>query len=446
MSKQLTQHHLDRYQQLVTEFIKKAKDKGASQVEIAVGVNHGLDINVRCLDVETLEHVNHQGLGMTVYYGQRKGHASTSDLTPHALEQTLEKACNIAKFTQEDEYAGLADQALMAMDYPTLDLYHPWRIEPDKAIEMAIECEKLAMDADSRISNSEGVQLSATEALSVYGNSHGFLGHYFVSQASMSCSLIAGMHDNMQRSYDYTLAIDPMDLWSVQRLAASTAQRTIARLGARKIKTCQVPVIFSTDVAAGFLGHAIAAISGSSQYRRSSFLLDSLHQQIFPTHITMEEDPFIPKGLSSVPFDSEGVRVKPRRLVDAGVLQGYLLSSYSARKLGMQSTGNAGGMHNLLVSHSNKSFKDLLKTMDTGLLVTEMMGQGINMVTGDYSRGASGFWVEKGEIQYPVEEITIAGNLKDLYQHIVAIGNDVDTRHTIQTGSILVENMSIAGE
>ncbi len=446
MSKQLSINNREYQQQLVSELLKQAKAKGASQAQVVMHSNQGLDINVRNKDVETIEHVKDKAIGITVYYGQRKGKATTTDITPAALQQTVEKACKIADYTQDDDYAGLADAAVMAYDYPQLDLYYPWHIAPEEAIQLALDCEAQAMAQDKRITNSEGANISSTESVIVYGNSHGFIGDYQYSRASMTCSLIASLQGNMQRGYDYTLAVDANDLINVSELAKSTAKRTVERLGARPVKSCKVPVLFSTDVAYGLFNHFAKAVSGSSQYRRSSFLLESLDEPVFAPHITIKEDPFMAKAIASSPFDFEGVKVTPRTVVEAGVLRGYFLNSYSARKLGMQTTGHAGGMHNLLVSNSDKRFEELLKTMDKGLLVTEMMGQGINMVTGDYSRGAAGFWVEKGEIQYPVEEITIAGNLKDMYQQIVAIANDVDKKHAIQTGSVLIEQMSIAGK
>jgi len=444
MSEHVNRQQISYYEQMAEDLIHKAKEQGASQVEFSLSVQKGLDVHVRKFDVETLEYVNSQGLGLTVYYGKRKGYANTSDMTKEAAFQTLEKACHIAKYTQEDDCSGLAELSLMAYDYPSLELYYPWGVDAETAIQMAIECEREAMATDKRLTNSEGVNVSTHESFLLYANSHSFLGRYFTSSSSMNCCLIAGK-EHMQRSYEYTVAVDAKDLWDPSRLAQQAAKKTLARLGARSIPSCQVPVLFSKEVAPGLLKQAMVALSGGHQYRRSSFLLESVGQSVFPSFVTIYEDPFVPKGLASTPFDAEGVRVKARCVVDKGVIQGYFLNSYSARKLGLPDTGHAGGMHNLFVSHSDKTFEELLKIMDRGLLVTELMGQGVNLVTGDYSRGASGFWVEHGEIQYPVEEITIAGNLKDMYQQILYIGSDVETRSSLQTGSILIERMSVAG-
>lgn len=445
MNKQVTSHSSDDYQQLVCDIVQQALNKGASQAEVSASCNRGLDLNVRLGDIETLEYINDKGIGITVYYGQCKGLASLTDMTAEAISEAVDKACAIAKYTQADDCAGLAESQLMAHQCPELDLYYPWAIDVDEASRLAIECEKIALDQDQRITNSEGVNLHTSDSLFVYGNSHGFVGAYPRSRASISCSLIASQAGHMQRDYNYTVATDPADLMSLDDLAKGAAEATVSRLGARKIKTCEAPVIFSSRLAAGLLRHFVAAISGSNLYRKSSFLLEHLHQAVLPQHVNIEEDPFLAKGLASSPFDMEGVKVSPRSLVKDGVLEGYVLGSYAARKLGMTSTGNAGGIHNLLVSHTGQTDQELCKAMGTGLVVTELMGQGVNLVTGNYSRGASGYWVEQGEIQFPVEEITIAGNLKDMLQQIVAISSEIDTRSAIRTGAILIEKMSIAG-
>ncbi|WP_428622735.1 metalloprotease PmbA [Sedimenticola sp.] len=433
-------------EQMVNDLLNEAKQQGASAAEAAVSSDSGLSINVRKGDVETIEHTRDQGLGITVYFGQRKGTASTSDFRPEAIRDTVRAACNIARFTNDDPCSGLADADLMATDIPDLDLYHPWEITPESAIELGISCESAALELDPRISNTEGASVNSHSGLHVYGNSHGFIGGYPSSRHSLSCSVIGQQNGSMQRDYWYTVGRRASDLESAQDVGRKAGERTLARLGARQLSTRQAPVIFRADIAGSLLRSLISAISGSSLYRKASFLLDQLGEQIFPTHIQIQENPRIPGGLGSASFDSEGVATYDKRIIRDGVLQTYLLGSYSARKLGMQTTANAGGIHNLSITPGEHDLEGLLREMGSGLLVTEMMGHGVNMVTGDYSRGAAGFWVEQGEIQYPVEEITIAGNLKQMFAQLQAVGRDEERRSSIRTGSLLIEQMTIAGE
>ena len=433
-------------EQMVEDLLQEARQQGASSAEAAVSFDSGLSINVRKGDVETIEHTRDQGLGVTVYFGQRKGSASTSDFKPEAIRETVRAACNIARYTNEDPCSGLADADLMASDLSDLDLYHPWNITPETAIELGICCEQAALELDPRISNTEGAGINTHSGLHLYGNSHGFIGGYPSSRHSLSCSVIGQHEGSMQRDYWYTVARRAEQLEPEAEVGRKAAERTLARLGARKIGTCQVPVIFRADVAGSLLRSLISAISGSSLYRKASFLLDQLGEPIFPSQIQIQENPRLPGGLGSASFDSEGVATRDKQIIRDGVLQTYLLGSYSARKLGLQSTGNAGGVHNVSITPGDQDLEGLLRQMDRGLLVTEMMGQGVNMVTGDYSRGASGFWVDGGEIQYPVEEITIAGNLKQMFSQLQAVGNDLDLRSSIRTGSLLIEQMTVAGE
>ncbi|VAX11204.1 TldE protein, part of TldE/TldD proteolytic complex [hydrothermal vent metagenome] len=434
-----------KLEQMVSDLLAEAKRQGASAAEAGVSSDAGLSLTVRMGDVETIEHTRDNGLGITVYFGQRKGTASTSDLNSEAVRDTVKAACNIANYTTEDDCSGLADADLMATDIPDLDLYHPWDIDVDGAIELGKQCEDAARALDARIVNSEGASLNTHAGLHVYGNSHGFIGGYPSTRHSLSCAVIGQEGESMQRDYWYTVGRAAADLEAAEAVGIKTAQRTLSRLGARKISTCEAPILFQADIATSLLRSFTGAIRGASLYRKSSFLLDHLDKQIFPEFVHIHENPLIPKGLGSASFDSEGVATHAKDLVADGVLKSYLLSSYSARKLGMQTTGNAGGTRNLAIAPGKLDLDALLKQMDTGLLVTEMMGQGVNMVTGDYSRGATGFWVEHGEIQYPVEEITIAGNLKQMFQQLLAVGADEECRGNIRTGSWLIENMTIAG-
>jgi PmbA protein len=418
---------------------------GASAAEASANFRAGLSVTARMRDVETLEYHRDQGLGVTVFFGQRKGNASTSDLSEAAIEETVRRACGLAQFTAGDDCAGLADPQRLAKEIPNLDLYHPWSIEPHQAIDIAIECEAAALDADKRIGNSEGATLSTSSGCSVYGNTNGFLAGYRDSNHSLSCAVIAQDAGQMERDYEYTVSRLAGELAAGALIGRQAAERSLRRLGARKLDTRKVPVLLSPRIARGFFGHLIGAISGGSLYRKTTFLLDSLDTQVLAECVTINERPHLCGGLASAPFDAEGVETQDRCLVDRGVIKGYVLGSYSARKLGLQTTGNAGGIHNLVVGDTGHSFADMLATLDTGLLVNEVMGQGVNPVTGDYSRGAAGYWVEGGEIQYPVSEITIAGNLRDMYGHIVAIGNDTDLRGGIRTGSVLIEELTLAG-
>lgn len=439
-------HSRDDLQALVDNMLNYARQQGATGCEAEASAGFGQSVTVRKGEVETIEYNRDKGIGVSVYIGQRKGHASTSDFGMQALHDTVDKALTIARYTAEDSFAGLPDEALMARDIPELDLYHPWEYSVEQAIDAARECEVAALAVDSRINNSEGASVNTQESLFVYGNSLGFLAGYPTSRHAISCAVIAESAAGMQRDYWYTTARDAADMDDVVTVGRRTGERTVRRLDARQVKTAQVPVLFEAPVAAGLIGHFVSAVSGGSLYRKSSFLLDSLDKQIFSPIVQIAERPHISKGLASSPFDNEGVATQDRDLVKDGVLGGYFLSSYSARKLGMQSTGNAGGNHNLILSSTGEDFAALLKKMNTGLIVTELLGHGINTVTGDYSRGAAGFWVENGVIQYPVEEITIAGNLKDMFMQIIAIGTDVEARGSKQTGSILIERMTVAGE
>ena len=430
---------------VVTLILDEAKRQGASAAEAGVNAESGLSVTVRLGEVETVEHNRDKGLGVTVYFGQRKGSASTSDFSREAIRETVGAACAIAKYTAEDSCAGLADAERMATQIPDLDLYHPWELPAERAIELAIECEAAAQAVDKRINNSEGATVSSHAGRRVYANSHGFLGAYPSSRHSVSCAVIADDGHGMQRDYWYTVARDREDLETARSVGRRAGERTVKRLAGRRLSTRQAPVLFAAEVADSLFGNFIRAIRGESLYRKSSFLLDRLGEMIFPASIRIHEQPHLKKALGSSPFDSEGVATQARDLVTEGVLQGYVLDSYSARKLGMQTTGNAGGVHNLTIDSGPYDFAGLLKQMDSGLLVTEMMGMGVNIVTGDYSRGAAGFWVENGAIVHPVEEITIAGNLRDMFKAIVAVGNDVDIRGNTRTGSVLIERMTIAG-
>jgi PmbA protein len=433
-------------QSIIERALEEARVRGASQAEAAVSQDTGLSVGVRLGEVETLEHQRDRSMGITVYFGRRKGSASTADFSLDAVRATVAKACSIARFTAEDACSGLADAALMARNPSNLDLSHPWNIAADRAIEIAKSCEASALAFDPRINNSEGASLSTHQGLHVYGNTHGFVGGYPTTSHSLSCVVLAGTGEDMQRDYWYSSSRDWHELEQAEAIGRESARRTIARLGPRRLSTRRAPVLFVPEIARGLIGHFTAAIRGSSQYRQSSFLLNSVGQQVFPPGFSIAERPHIPKAAGSAPFDDEGVATRDRELVADGVLTGYILSSYSARKLGLETTGNAGGPHNLLVKPNLAGGMDaLLPRLGTGLLVTELMGQGVNMVTGDYSRGAAGFWVENGSIQYPVAEITIAGNLRDMLKGIAAVGDDVDVRGATRVGSILLPEMTIAG-
>ena len=440
------QEEINRLKTVVQQLLDEAEQQGASAAEAAFSVDNGLSVSARLGDVETIEYHCDQGIGVTVYFGQKKGSASTNDVSPDSLKETVKAACSIARYASEDEFSGLPDPALLATDFPDLDLNHPWAVDAEKAIELAIECENSARQFDKRVSNSEGASVNSHQGTRVFGNSLGFLQGYQSSRHSISCSVLAGSGDAMQRDYWYSVARNPALLESAQAVGEKAAQRTVARLDARSLSTRQCPVLFAPEMASGLIGAFLGAISGSSLYRKSTFLLDSLDTQILPDFVHIHEQPLLVGGLGSASYDAEGVATRAKDIVSNGILRSYILSTYSARKLGMQTTGNAGGVHNLMVESGPNDFAAMLKQLGTGLLVTELMGQGVNRVTGDYSRGASGFWVVNGVIQYPVEEITIAGNLKTMLRNIVAIGNDVDLRGNTRVGSILLEQMAIAGE
>ena len=436
---------LDSLREIAALAIDSARQQGASASEAALGRSAGLDVNVRLGEVETIEHTRDNSLGVTVYFGNSKGSASSTDLRAPAVRETVEAACRIARHTAQDEFAGLADPERMAVDPPDLDLFHPWAITTEESIALALEAETAARDHDTRITNSDGASVSRHDGDYVYGNSHGFLEGYSSSRNSLSCVVIAEDSSGMQRDYWYSSTRDPALLEPASQIGLTAARRTIRRLGARKLETRNAPVLYEADIARGVIGHFVSAIRGGNLYRKASFLVDRLGDRIMAEHVRIHEQPHLRGALASAAFDGEGVATTPRDLITAGVLQGYVLDSYSARKLGVSTTGNSGGIHNLTVDAGPKSFETLLAEMDTGLLVTELMGMGINIVTGDYSRGAAGFWVEGGEIAYPVEEITIAGNLADMFLGIREVGADVDARGAIRTGSLLVEQMTIAG-
>jgi len=436
----------ERLEDLARQVLAEARDRGASTAEAGVSFGAGLSVSVRMGEVETLEFNRDRSLGVTVYFGQRKGSANTSDWSPTAVRETVAAACSIARYTSEDDCAGLADAALMARDIPDLDLCHPWDLGAEAAIELARECEAAARELDARIVNSEGASVASHRGITAYANSHGFAGGYEGTRHSVSCAVVGQEGGSMQRDYWYSIAREPSALEAVEAVGRRAAERTVRRLNGRRVATGRVPVVFAPEVASGLLGSFVNAIRGGKLYRKASFLVDSLGQQLFPDFVHIQEQPHLLRALGSAPFDGDGVATGTRDLVRGGVLQGYVLDAYSARKLGMESTGNAGGVHNLVIEPGQKDLDALLRDMGCGLLVTELMGQGINYVTGDYSRGAAGFWVEGGEIQYPVEEITVAGNLRDMFMNLVAVGSDVDTRGNIRTGSLLLEGLTVAGE
>jgi PmbA protein len=442
-------HTQDQLKQLAQDVLAIAKELGASNAAVEISEGSGLSVTVRKANIETIEQNKDKGIGVTVYAGQRRGHANTSDFSSTSLRATVEAAFNIARFTAEDPAAGLPEAELLEMNPRDLRLCYPWDIDAAEAVRIAQRCEAAAFAVDKRVTNSEGASVYVQQSHFVAANSFGFCAGYPFSRHTLSVAPIAGKGANMQRDDWYSSARDPKNLGDPEKIGRYAAERALARLNARKLDTRTCPVLFEAPLAAGLLGSLVQATSGGALYRKSTFLLDSLGQQIFPSHIQVVEDPHVIGGVGSAPFDEEGVRTQRRKVVSDGVLQGYFLSTYSARKLGMQTTGNAGGSHNLeLVSTETKiadDFEGMLRKMGTGLLVTELMGQGTNYVTGDYSRGASGYWVENGVIQYPVEEITIAGNMKEMFQQIVAIGNDVLTRGNKSTGSILLEKMVVAG-
>jgi len=425
--------------------LDRARALGATQAEVSCSEERGLSVNVRMGAVETVESTRDRGIGVTVYFGQRKGSASTADLHESSLDATVEQACAIARYTEDDVAAGLADPTLMAREFPELDSWHPWDVDADHAVDLALACEAAGRDADSRIANSDGASLGSGQSLSVYANSHGFVGRDRGTQHSIGCALIVGEGDGMQRDGWYSIALAREELEDAAAIGRHAAARTVARLAPRSLATGQYPVLFAAESARSLIGHLLGAVSGGALYRRASFLLDHAGKQIFPDWFSINEQPLLRRGLRSAAFDAEGVATRESPLVLDGVLQRYVLGSYSARKLGLQTTANAGGVHNLAVAANAGALDDIVRDMPRGLLVTELMGQGVNNVTGDYSRGAAGFWIENGAIAYPVDGITIAGNLKDVFASIEAVGSDVDLRSHIRTGSILVGRMTVAG-
>lgn len=432
-------------QEQVQQIIDEAKRQGASACEVAVSLEQGLSTSVRQREVETVEFNRDQGFGITLYIGQRKGSASTSASGPQAIRETVAAALAIAKHTSEDESSGLADAALMARELPDFDLYHAWDISPEQAIEKALACEAAAFDAEPLIKNADGTTLNTHQGCRVYGNSHGFIGGYASTRHSLSCVMIAEANGQMQRDYWYDVNRQGELLADAASIGKRAAQRAASRLGARPVPTCEVPVLFSAELAGGLFGHFLAAISGGNLYRKSSFLEGTMGERLFPEWLTLDERPHLMRAMGSAAFDGDGLATYAKPFVENGELVSYVLSTYSGRKLGLPSTANSGGVHNLFVTHGDEDQKALLRRMGRGLLVTELMGHGLNMVTGDYSRGAAGFWVENGEIQFPVQEVTIAGNMRDMFKQIVAVGNDLELRSNIRTGSVLIERMTVAG-
>ncbi|MEG3132851.1 metalloprotease PmbA [Rouxiella sp. T17] len=432
-------------EQAVAQALELAK-AGSDGAEVAVSKTTGIGISTRFGEVENVEFNSDGALGITVYYQQRKGSASSTDLSPDAIARTVQAALDIARYTSPDPYAGVADEEMLAYDAPDLDLFHPTELDADRGIELAARAEQAALAVDKRITNTEGGSFNSHYGIRVFGNSHGMLQSYCSTRHSISASVIAEAAGDMERDYAYTIARSFDELKSPEWVGAECARRTLSRLSPRKLPTMKAPVMFAAEVATGLFGHLVGAISGGSIYRKSSYLLDSMGKQILPEWITIEEHPHLLKGLASTPFDSEGVRTKRRDIVKDGVLQTWLMTCYSARKLGLQTTGHAGGIHNWRIAGQGDDFEAMLRKLDKGLLVTELMGQAVSGITGDYSRGAAGFWVENGEIQYPVSEITIAGNLKDMLRNMVSIGSDIETRSNIQCGSIILPEMKIAGE
>ena len=433
-------------QQIARDILSYAKEGGATACESEVSDGFGQNVTVRRGEVETIEYNRDKGLAVTVYIGQKRGNASTSDFSPQAVRDTVSAALSIARYTAADDCAGLADMDLLANEFPDLELYFPWDLPVEQAIQIAQTCEAAAFAVDKRITNSEGGSVSLSESQFVYANSLGFMGGYPTSRHSISCAVIAGRDDSMQRDYWYSVARNAADLDQADSVGKKAGSRSVARLGAKKIATCEVPVLFEAPIASSLIGHFVGAISGGSLYRKSSFLMDSVGKQVFAPDIQIQEKPHLKKGLASGAFDNEGVTTVDRKVVENGIVQGYFLGSYSARKLGLKTTGNAGGNHNLIIDNgAPMAFSELLKKMGKGLLVTELLGQGVNAVTGDYSRGAAGYWVEGGEIQHAVEEITIAGNLKEMLPGICAMGNDTLVQGSKQCGSLLIDRMTVAG-
>jgi PmbA protein len=444
----MTEHvqRISEIQNTVDDLLQEARRQGADAAEAAVSAQTGLSVTVRLGETETIEHTSDNGLGITVYFGHRKGSANTTDLRPEAIRESVAAACRIAKYTSEDPAAGLADAARMARDIPDLDLHHPWDLTAEQAADIATSCEDAARGNDARISNSEGATLYSQTSSFIYGNTHGFVGGYPTTRHSLSCAVIAQDGDDMQRDYWYDSNRIAGRLADPQSIGRRAAERAVARLNGRKLGTRSCPVLFNAEIATSLMRSLFGAIRGHAVYRKSTFLLDQIGESLFPDWVTISEDPLQPRGQASAPFDNEGVATAYREIVAGGILQGYLLDSYSARKLGLQSTASAGGVHNAKINSTGASYEDLLQEMGTGLVVTELMGHGTNQVTGDYSRGAAGFWVEDGEIRYPVEEITVAGNLRDMYRGLLAVGDDNAIPGSIDTGSWLIDRMTVAGD
>ncbi len=440
-----SQTRLDRLSGVAQRLLEGCAARGASQAEVSCNEDSGLAVNVRMGEVETVESTRDRGIAVTVYFGQRKGSASTADMREESLEATVAQACAIATFTEADPASGLADAELMASTQREFDSWHPWEIDAARAIDIALACEQAGRDLDTRIANSDGASVNSNASLGVYANSHGFLGRERGTYQSISCALIAGEGEAMQRDSWYSLSLAASDLESAQDIGRHAAQRTLARMEPRQLPIGRVPVLFAAEMARSLIGSYIGAVSGGALYRKATFLLDSVGTRVFPEWFEVEELPFLMRGLRSASFDAEGVTTRESPLVQNGVVQRYVLGSYSARKLGLATTANAGGVHNLRVSANAGDLNSMVRGMGRGLLVTELMGQGINAITGDYSRGAAGFWVEDGQVAYPVDGITIAGNLKQMFASIEAVGSDVDPRSHIRTGSILVGQMTVAG-
>lgn len=436
---------LPALQEQVEQILAEAKRQGASACEVAVSLEQGLSTSVRQREVETVEFNRDQGFGITLYAGQRKGSASTSASGPEAIRETVAAALAIARHTSEDESSGLADKALMARDVQDFDLFHAWDITPEQAIEQALVCEAAAFDTDARIKNADGTTLSTHQGCRVYGNSHGFIGGYASTRHSLSCVMIAEANGQMQRDYWYDVNRQGDLLADPVSIGQRAAQRAASRLGARPVPTCEVPVLFSAELAGGLFGSFLGAISGGNLYRKSSFLEGAIGQKLFPEWLTIDERPHLMRAMGSSSFDGDGLATYAKPFVEKGELVSYVLGTYAGRKLGLPSTANSGGVHNLFVTHGDEDQAALLRRMGRGLLVTELMGHGLNVVTGDYSRGAAGFWVENGEIQFAVQEVTIAGNMRDMFKQIVAVGNDLELRSNIRTGSVLIERMTVAG-
>ncbi len=447
MSVPASQASLDQsdLEDLIQLVLDEARKQGADQAEVAASHDYGLSATARLGDVENLEYTNDRSVGVTVYHGSKKGSASTSDFSVNALRETVTRASAFAKYTAADKCAGLVDADLMASDIPNLELSHAWQIDADAAIKIALSCEDSARNYDKRISNSEGATVATSSGARAYGNTHGFIGSFPRTSHSISCSVVGESNGEMERDYHYSAARDASELETPEQIGEKAAKRTVGRLGSCKIKTTKAPVLYAPEIARGFIGHVIGAIAGVSQYRRSSFLLGAAGKKIFPDFLQIQERPHIPKAMASRAYDADGVATSDRDIVINGVLQGYVLGSYSARRLGLETTANAGGAHNLIVPGNAGDMESIIKSMQSGLLVRELIGQGINPVTGDYSRGVVGYWIENGEIAYPVHEVTIAGNLRELYPRIIAIGDDQDVRGGIRCGSLLVDEMTIAG-